>query len=168
MDKIVRALQAAWINLHRSMEFIIACTGGIKQPHDLGRNNRKIIYSSCQAKSCMLQYSRIFNPSVFSGPNDCISWDTLSEHQSARKLQVLSAAFSLPADLIPPFHLSLSPSEMELCHLLGHQRIKNDFQKPKSHTERKWERSFTLLRRHSGSSEVYVIQRPTVLEKRCP
>lgn len=168
MDKIVRALQAVWINPHLSVEFIIACTGGVKQTHDLGRSNRKITCSSCQAKSCMMQHSRIFNLSVFSGPNDRISWHTLSEYQSVRKLQVLSAACSLPADLIPPFHLSLSPSEMELCHLLGHQsRIKSDFQKPESHTERKWEHPFTLLQRNSGLSEVYVTQRPTVLEKGC-
>lgn len=50
-DKVVRALQALWINLHSAVEFIIACTGGKNQISDLGRSNRKIIFSPCQAKS---------------------------------------------------------------------------------------------------------------------
>lgn len=167
-DKVVRALQAVWINLHSAVEFIIACTGGMTQTRDLGRSNRKIVFSPCQAKSCVLQCSRFFNLLIFSRLNHCIPWHTLSKYQSVRKLQVLSAACSLPADLIPLFHLRLPPSEMELCHLLGHQsRIKNDFQKTESNTEEKLEHSFTLLQRHSGPLGVYVMQRPTLLEKGC-
>lgn len=137
MDKVVSALQAVGINIHSAVEFIIACTGTMKQINGLGRSNRKVIFSPCQDKSCMLQYSRAFNLLIFSGLN-CISWHTLSKYQSVRKMLFLSASGSLQADLIPSFHLRLSPSEMELCHLLGHQcRIKNYFQKTKPHRKNK-------------------------------
>lgn len=170
-DKVVKAPWALWINLYSVGEFIIACTGEIKQTCHLGRSNRKIIFNPCQAKSCMLQCSRFLIFSFFSGLNHCISWHTLSKYQSFRKLQVLSAACFLPADLIPPFHLRLSPSEMELCHLLGRwSRIKNYFQKPECNTEekkkeKKIEHSFALLQRHSGLLEVYAIWRSTLLER---
>lgn len=127
-----------WINLHSAVEFIIACTGGMTQTRDLGRSNRKIVFSPCQAKSCVLQCSRFFNLLIFSRLNHCISWHTLSKYQSVRKLQVLSAACSLPADLIPLFHLRLPPSEMELCHLLGHKsRIKKWLPKTRKQHRRK-------------------------------
>lgn len=99
----------------------------------------------------------------FSGLNHCISWHTFSKHQSVRKLLFLSAARSLLADLIPSFHLRLSPSEMELCHLVGYQcRIKNYFQK----TITQWS-IHLLLKKHSGLLKLYVMQRPTLLEEGC-
>lgn len=80
----------------------------------------------------------------FSGLNHCISWHTFSKYQPVRKLLILSAACSLLTDVIPSFHLRLSLSEMELCHLVGYQcRIKNYFQK-KVTQKKIVEHSFTL------------------------